>query len=123
MTTKRKIEIKQKPKIDLARALLKQHLFIAIAANVHKYCTVYKTYNGPIFAVFAAGGVVKRYIEGQGKLTDFYCSHDLRNTTGKQKKQLRKILRICFKYQYKEILSWIFLTADSLYKKENPKII
>ena len=103
--------------------MLKQHLFIAYARNVHKFCAVYKTFpNEKIFAVFAKGGIVKRYIEGKGKLTDLYCSHDLNFTTGKQKKHLRSLLRICFRYQYKQILSFILMAAQDYKNRELPDL-
>lgn len=92
--------------MKLAKVIYDRHLFVLASQDIIKNLAVYRTCNGPIFAVFSTGGTVKRYINGEGKLlASFECSHDLRNKpTDEDYLRMMPLLKKYFKYKNPEEL-------------------
>lgn len=84
--------------MNFAKTLKSKHLFIIDSVNVARNVAVYKTKNGPIFAVFADNTTVQRYIFGSTTLlTSLECSHDLRdNSNAENETRLCELLGKCF---------------------------
>jgi hypothetical protein len=107
--------------MKFAEKLKNNYDFIVEAKDVIRNLAVYKTNNGPIFAVFSSSSRVKKYVTEpltKIKLTDFECSHDLRTSpTPYQKERVLNLLKKYFQFKNpKELFYKIQKTAKKLEK-------